>query len=781
MTSSTSRRIRLTLLALFLLSLLLFGTTQVTEQIVVSILSVVILLFAIGKNWISIHPIVLVFSSIIIFHGYFLCIPFPLDIHEQLLPDYATIRNPILEHLGIHNYPLAIRPQQHLHGINWLLGIFFFAILCARYFHKIRYFKLAAIGIIWIAISYCILGWLQMLTDAQSIYWISDVPSFKRDIFFGTLINPNHAGILIAACIPLSFNLKGLMQKLIPLLLILGVISTGSRGAIGSMLFGIFIWSILQRNKSLQWFLFLGLFLLLSAIGFVWWQLSTIPPQDINIHNFTSQRSYIWKDSWKTIFLSPLLGIGMGGYVNAFSITKTLPYYQTTSHAHQEVIESWIIFGFPVGTILLVSIVALLGYAFHILISTNNSTRYKWRVAALCGCLTLLPSTLVDFPFSIGSIVLLFAFLISPFTTKLIDFKQRRTTEEMQFSTHTSRFLIIYIGLFVLGTILILLQWNNPSSAFSSSSTQRSKQHFKKALISTPMDVYTMQQYILNESPENSLQLAEGLIKYSSTNAYSWVIYAREQRVEKDYSEACRGWYEALQLKFGTKIDPYISEALACSPNLLEAIMSIPDDSVLLAKAGFMLMKQDAIQSANYVLQKAATIDDYGKEKYARFLVKQKQYEFAWQILRHLPTVNCVIAKSKAEIGFALHFSETPDYYQKTIQYCGNSDLYSKHKLLGQFRNGNKQATDKYKDSIEYASIDNEIFDAFLRSLQIQEQSQEVCFYIRQYFLQTKNNLFTQHDIQQCSLGSLPKRYIIRSTYSGESLPVPKIDTDLPF
>jgi len=693
---------------------------------------------------------------------YMLCIPLPLELHQFLIPEYALFRTPILEHLGLDTYPLALRPSSHLQGINWIINLIFFSFLCSQHFNKADVFKKGCQILIIISIGYCLFGWIQRLGNANTIYWFSERPIFMREQFFGTFINPNHSGIFLAACLPLCFNLKGKYKILSSSIIVSGILASASRSAILSMILGFFLFGILQRKRAPHWFYYVFLLTGIGIATFIWWQLSQISIAELDIHNFTAQRSYIWKDSWDTILLSPYFGTGLGGFVDAFQINKTLSYYQTTSHAHQEILETWVLFGFVVGTVIIISFLYFVFHSFRILLNTKDARQYRWKLAAFCSLIVLLPACLVDFPFRIGSIALLFVFLASPFTQNLISHKAQHRTSR--------RGLIVLMACFVFGSGWISIQQYSTKSIYSSSQYHSTTGNLDHSLYSTPLNVYTMQQYLQTE-PEDLLLLSKNLTQYSSKNAYSWVLYARIEHHLNSHLKSCQAWKKALQLHFGEKNDPYIAEALSCSPKLYEAINAIPEDSSILSKAGFILAKSGAPRTGEYLLQNAAKIDEVGIEKYARFLVGQKKYEAAWELIRERPITNCTLAKSKAQIGFVLDFIETPIFYEKTLQYCEQNDQLKRKLLISQLRHANPRAISTAFKKHKPISMDPLMFDRLIHALTIEKRTEEACQYILQRYLQKKAKRFTVEDIQQCSYGRVPSRYPLPDGISGATTP----------
>ena len=686
-----------------------------------------------------------------------MCIPIAVSWHDFLTPSYALFRVPILQHFNLSTYPLALRPGEHLRSINWVLSLFFFLLLCRRHLQYAQFVR-AATGILWLAVLYCTFGWIQVFTEATSIYWVSGVPTFQRDLFFGTLINPNHAGFFLAACLPLSLSCSPRQRWFFLLILSAGIIQTQSRAAIFSGLMTFCAWGFLQKSRSPQWFRMTSVLFVISLPIYLWWQRNELLSEQFDIHTFTAQRSYIWQDSWNAIALSPYIGIGMGGFPDAFSIVKSLPLYQQTSHAHQELLETLLLFGIGLGSAIILAFLLLYWTAFRQVRITNDRNESQWLSSAFCGLLVFIPASLVDFPFRVGSLVLLFIFLASPFIP-------------VHFAKNKRRFLLSLMVFFVLSTGWSTINMANRHSPFAWLEYHLQQQDYSALLHSAPLHTYAMQRYIEKTAPEDELELVTHLTTYAPTNAFSWILYARTHHKYSDYTKACHGWHEALKLNLGRKITPFVSEALTCSPNLTEAILILPQDSTVLTTAAVLLDKQKATNSAFYLMKKAADIDHLGLERYARFLVGKKDYVKAWSLIRSSETRSCTTAKTKLLVGFSLRFEETPSFAIEALDYCGEDPSFKRMMLLGQLRNSNPEALTNALTDFDVKTNDVMLFEHVIHSLSASGEISQACQFIRERYVSQATSKFTATDIQRCSQNKLPERYPFPPTIRGNDLP----------
>ena len=159
-------------------------------------------------------------------------IPVPLSIHQKLSPNLFSHTGLSYELMEISSAPLAIRPREALKSLLILCTGFIYMLACASCFHKARRLKHTAHILCIIATALIILACIQRETGAQSIYWNSGIPAFKKEPFFGSYVNPNHAGALLAAILPFALALKFPFKMVYVPIIALGLYLTGSRGAL---------------------------------------------------------------------------------------------------------------------------------------------------------------------------------------------------------------------------------------------------------------------------------------------------------------------------------------------------------------------------------------------------------------------------------------------------------------------------------------------------------------------------------------------------------------------
>ncbi|MCB2293826.1 O-antigen ligase family protein [Clostridium algoriphilum] len=173
-----------------------------------------------------------------------------------------------------------------------------------------------------------------------------------NDRIYSTFGNPNVAGnwfsimtlVGLYFCSTTTKNTK-LFYQTSTLLFVIALYLTGSRGAFIGLLFGVFIFYLLKRNKKDLW-LFITIFVLTAAITFM--------PSQI-LHNITGHdfdgsfdsRFGIWSGCLKMIKIKPLTGWGLMGISEYGAKFLGSYYYATIYHGH----NIWITFMTTLGVV----------------------------------------------------------------------------------------------------------------------------------------------------------------------------------------------------------------------------------------------------------------------------------------------------------------------------------------------------------------------------------------------------------------------------------------------
>lgn len=729
-------------LSVFTISLLLFGASGAMAQLILCIL------LALGMMRSKSVKLGFTFNVLLwslIIWGLVMLFPFPLDVHTETFPFYAETRNLILRELNIKKYPLALNPSVHLQGLIWILSNCFLMIYI-RSNQKEYEIKRINQFLIVIALLFCGLGWLQLLGDAPFIYFVSGTPSFTREKFFGTIINPNHSSYFLGAILPLIYpHLKSHWAKYTLLFLSITIIYLGSRGAIAATIFGSLIWFYFQESKpftkdlrdrlppeeekaikkfhnrrtmTIALLLFMGISLFFTAKSKISWS------------DITTMRNYIWADSIELLDKSPLLGLGIGGYASAYPFVKSYSLYSFTSHAHQEYIEVLLDYGAMIGCMLLFVLMTR-----SLLFLYEKPVRTEVEISAVSGLMILAVGSLVDFPLRIGSISLLFAyyfsFMLPPFeiVQKNYSFISMKTIQ----------------GGLLFFALVCLIKPTDYTLDFAG----RHMQNYEP-LRTNPLSEIELQRYLQNH-PNGILHY--DLARNRPNNIYSWLLLARYEKKQGNYDSSCKAWekFWTLEFQYANKKFQYIPEALACSPNTWLTILSLPEDSRYLIAAGKALKTQKLHNLADFAYSRAMMVDDYGLDAYIAYLNERKRWNDSWVLLKERPLANCLQAKNKAEFAWNHNFKESVEYLEQVIQYCG-SKKSAQRLYLAKLRRGDE-------DALEIAKTDPSQYDETLHGLIVNKKFQEACTHVRLEYLKRPQNALIKKDLSDCEDYKYPKRF----------------------
>ena len=729
-------------LSIFAISLVAFGSSRAIPQLVLCIL---LDLGMMRSRSVKLGFTFNVLLWSIIIWGVFLLFPFPLDVHAETFPFYAETRNLILRELNIYKYPLALNPSVHLQGLIWLLSNCFLMIYI-RSHRKDEEISKINLGLIIIALCFCGFGWLQFLTDASHIYWFSGVPSFARERFFGTMINPNHASYFLGAILPLVFpHLGRHWAKYTLIFFVITIIYLGSRGALAATTFGSLIWFYFQEEKpsakefrdrlpheeeealkefhtrravTLSLLMFIGISLFFTAQSKISWS------------EVTTMRTDIWTDTLHLLDKSPLLGLGFGGFAAAYPFVKSYPLYSHASHAHQEYLQILVDYGSILGCMLLFVLASR-----SLLFLYQKPDRTETEISAVAGLMVIAIGSIVDFPIRIGTICLLFSYYFS-FVLPPFEIVHRNFSFV---SMKTIQGGLLFLALFSL---------TKPTDYTLDYAGRRMQEY--EPLRTNPLSEIELQRY-LQYNPNGLLHY--DLAKNRPNNIYSWLLLARYERAQENYENSCEAWekFWTLEFQYANKKFNYIPEALACSPNTWLTILSLPEDSNYLTKAGKTLKEKKLYDLADFAYSRAMMVDDFGLDQYIWFLLERKRWRDVWPLLRDRPVANCQQAVNMGEFSWTFHFKETVEYLEAVAQYCGPAK-WPNRLHLSKLRRGDS-------DALEIAKTDPRRYDETLHGLVVNKLFREACTHVRLEYLKQPQTWKIKKDLEDCEVYKYPRRF----------------------
>jgi tetratricopeptide (TPR) repeat protein len=352
-------------------------------------------------------------------------VPVGPGLRTALQPQTGPVVEASLALGGGGPHALALAPAEALVGLAWG-GALVWLSAAVAVVHRPRDRALrGATALVLLGVGVLLINLVHKLSGAASIWWLSGVPSGPLRVpFFAPFVNPNHAGALSAALLPLCLLLlarRDLTGRLIgglsALALSAGVLWTGSRGALIAGAAGVALTLALAGPRWLS----AGVAALVTATvagGLlagptqVAARLDQLLPTAQRLQDPLGQRPALWADALGLAAAQPLGPLGAGGFGAGWQQVRTMPLYVSASHAHNDLLQAIVEHGVLVGlgglALVLIPLAAGLRGAL-----AGERGRSRDRLAAWAGVLTsLLCTSLWDFPAHIGALALLGAFAV---------------------------------------------------------------------------------------------------------------------------------------------------------------------------------------------------------------------------------------------------------------------------------------------------------------------------------------------------------------------------------
>lgn len=356
-------------------------------------------------------------------------IPLGAEGRALLQPAVAPAVTRALAVVGADSHPLALDPWRAL--LEWSLaaGLLLLAAGTAAATDRVATARRVAALLVGAGVVVVFTAWAHRSQAAPGIWWIEGMPAFTRDPFFAPFVSPNHAGATLAALTGLAAALAWtgpprarIAAGLGALALVGGVLTSGSRAALLDMGLALFVTALLAGGRRAR--LALGGVGVAALVGLLavgpgrlaLWVTERVTPElyesiEAGYSDVLSGRGDLYEAVIGLLGGARWLGVGGGGFDDAYRIVKATPDFSIAAHAHQEPLQIAVEHGLP-GLLL-----ALLGAGLLLV----GGALAAWgaepgpRRALLAGGVGALAAlaldSQVDFPFRIGAIATLGAVL----------------------------------------------------------------------------------------------------------------------------------------------------------------------------------------------------------------------------------------------------------------------------------------------------------------------------------------------------------------------------------
>ena len=318
------------LIAISTLAIFGFGGAHFPIYVVVSILLAVLLPYCAYEFSYRPSTKIIILATLFYILPLILFFPYDSSIHQTYFPSVSKHIEFSFSLTQIETYPLLIRPYggikgliyTHIYMASFLIGCIFFQ----RTYHVRKFsYLLCHVGFV-----FCILGYIQRIFNAPTIYWMSGIPSFMRELFFSTYSNPSHAGYFLAFLTPLALSLAKRYALFYGFLFSATIFYTQSRGALLAWAIGLAIYFALRYRYAFFKYVISGIILL---TGFFFTYINY--QHSGSLQKFSSGRFDIWSTGFEILSQSswPALFLGHGGnsFVDLYTVykkTNTFIYYR---------------------------------------------------------------------------------------------------------------------------------------------------------------------------------------------------------------------------------------------------------------------------------------------------------------------------------------------------------------------------------------------------------------------------------------------------------------------
>ena len=502
-------------------------------------------------------------------------IPVGPGLRALLQPGLAEVVDGSLALAGTSFHPTAVDPAATLISLGWGAALISLAIGVT---FAVRRTQSAAITLgqyVYVGSILTVLAVVMLLSSAQTVLWLTDFGSGNAVPPFGTFINPNHGGALVAALVPVALSL-GFTTRLerrrvwwsLAALLFVGAIASRSRGAVADVFVGVWLWFFLMSSLRVR----LGL-LGAGAAGAVGIWLfgperaslaasTTIDPDFIGSDVFTG-RIAGWWDGLDLIAAAPWLGVGFGGVSDAFTTTKTSPRVVQLTHLHQDWLEFAAETGL-VGVVLLASCFAWL--AWRVAVTWREQPRRQPALAMMLASLAVLATdALWFFPMRSGAIGVLAAVLIGCLTGLVAAPSGWRLPRLITGVFAVVAPLFIGVGMFM-----------------ESTDTPQTVEEARDALATRPLDHRALAQLVRHLGAEGDSEHAqealEQLVRVHPSLPAAHVQLARTAKARGDVDTATHQYRAALALDLSrADADKLFAEALSPMGGALAIGYQLPE------------------------------------------------------------------------------------------------------------------------------------------------------------------------------------------------------------
>ena len=635
-------------------------------------------------------------NSILIASLFFLLLPLilfiPVDtsVHQTYFSSVADHLSLSFSLTNTSKYPLLIRPYGAIKGFIYTqIYVLAFLIGCI-YFQRTYHVRKFCYYLCHIGCIFCIIGYAQRFFEAPTIYWISGVPSFMRELFFGTYGNPSHAGYFLAFITPLALSLKRNYAIIYGILFGATILYTDSRGALLAWAVAMSIYFLLRFQITAVKYIISGmLFLTVLFLLYINYEYSD------NFDDFSSERFTIWKTGFDilshTSWPALLFGHGGSSFVDLYTVFKTTNTFSRTYHFHQEFFE-WIVeYGLLHFLIVVFFIVQGLRNIF-VQYQKHSPQKAKYKLSILSSCCAMLVGFSLDITLHIPSIGFLFFFALGT------GFAKQGTSQI------SSAYYLLPYSIVSIMTVISYMVVEHGNSIFASHThiqeqaelEYKKKQYTKSqdlllhSIQTTPLRARPLRIY--NQIPKEHFgTYTQAVIDRAPNDVYSYISAARIAMRQGQKIESWKYWNQALSLQVpnNNHSENLVREALRIEPHIA-LFYAIPIQNERLRNAINYMIEQEKINESILFMESFYDLAPEFQYLYAKLLYIDNQCQKAWKY--HQPATNCPTSQLESKIASCLQ-NNSSKYHRKTVGLCGRDPGFELEYLKAQLREGLASST----------------------------------------------------------------------------------------
>ena len=528
-------------------------------------------------------------------------------------------------------------------------------------------------GLVLVAVLHRALG-------LEHIFGFSGIPASPREDFFGTFVNPNHAAVLLGACLPLALALT-LRERTGPrllaagggLLCAAGLVLAGSRG--GMVLGTVGLATMLTLGLPSRVGLAVGGFATLgvgTAVGLgvervVRGLTAAFMPGQGTPEAF-GDRPAIWRTTLAVADAAMPAGVGPGGLGDALIPFDESVRYVSVQHAHMELLQAVAELGpLEAGLWALLVLVPLLAGLKAVLGLPRG--RRRWLGAALVGSLvSVLMGTLWGFPLRIHALAMLTAVLCGALVA-LADQHARPAPLAIPMARGMAVVFAVMVTIPGLGLAWGQLDGAAPTAAgedllAAPDAALVDPDALRQAIRWQPLDWRFVMQLARQRASagalDEALDITDQAIRLAPALPWPHVLQARLRLRAGDRSGSWLAWRRALALNLpdNDRAMPWLEKLVdgESDPGLVLSAV-VPDRPDRLRDAAVLAARLGDPWTAQVFFARAVELDPVVSAAYARFLLGQGDNQEAARQLTLVPVSHrndCSVLATRGEVMLAV-------------------------------------------------------------------------------------------------------------------------------